>query len=162
MWIVAKIKSKDLSTFKRELSNRFDDKVKYYFPKIFSKNRIKNSSVNLLGNYIFCFHDSFRDIKNLITAKYTKGLDYFLDSCVNSQPEIIKFISFCRENESSDGFINQEFFDKIILNKGKFVNSPLANLVFEIIGKEKKYLNILIGKREIKISKKSNIFYLPA
>ena len=124
--------------------------------------RAKNNSVNLLGNYVFCFHENFKDMKNLITARYTRGLDYFLESCTNSQIEIKKFINFCKENENPDGFINQEFFNKIILNKGKFVNSPLANLVFEIIGKEKKYLNILIGKREIKISKKSNIFYLPA
>ena len=161
MWIVAKIKSKEFSIFKKELNIKFGNEVKYYFPKILLGKKKLNTS-NLLGNYVFCFHEKFNDVKNLVFSKYIKGLDYFLENCKNSQNEINNFIEICKKNENTNGCLGQNFFSEIISSKGKFVNSALASLVFEIIGKEKKYLNIIIGKREVKISKNSNIFYLPA
>ena len=162
MWLVAKIKPKELSLFKEELNLKFDNKVIFYFPKTFFKNKNSKNSKNILGNYIFCFHEKFKDIKNLMVFKYIRGLDYFLNNCKNSQKEINNFINLCKNHESSNGCLNQDFFRNIISKKGKFINGPLSSLVFEIISNEKKYLNILLGNTEVKISKNSNIVYLPA
>ena len=117
---------------------------------------------NILGNYIFCFHEKFRDYKYLNKLQYTKGLKYFLKYYKNSQKDIFKFINFCRENEDNDGFLKTNFFKKILKKKGKFINGPLANIVFEIVSNKEKYLNIVLGKREVKIRKNFNFIYLPA
>ena len=39
MWVIAKINSKELSVFKSELNLKFENKVNYYFPKVFIKNK---------------------------------------------------------------------------------------------------------------------------
>lgn len=110
MWIIAKINSKELSVFKSELNLKFENKVKYYFPKVFIKNKKTNITKNILGNYIFCFHEKFKDLKNLLVLKYIKGLDYFLTNSKNSQIEILDFINLCKKNENSTGYLKQDFF----------------------------------------------------
>ena len=69
------IKSKEFSIFKKELNIKFGNEVKYYFPKILLGKKKLNTS-NLLGNYVFCFHEKFNDVKNLVFSKYIKGLDF--------------------------------------------------------------------------------------
>lgn len=165
MWVIAKInKESELTIFKSELNKKIKDKfkVEYYFPKIIVKNKISTKTKNILGNYIFCFHEKFDDLKNILSIKYIKGLNYFLDNAKNSQREIKEFISLCKKNENPLGYLDQSFFRDLIFKKGKFINSPLSNLVFEIINNNKKYLEILLGNKQIKISKNSNILYLPA
>ena len=162
MWIVAKVNYKQLSVFKSELNLKFENKVKYYFPKVFIKNKKTNITKNILGNYIFCFHEKFEDLKNILVLKYIKGLDYFLTNSKNSQIEILDFINLCKINENSTGHLKQDFFKNLICKNGKFINSPLASLVFEIIKSNKNNLEILLGNKQIKISKKSDILYLPA
>lgn len=161
MWIIAKINSKELSVFKSELNLKFENKVKYYFPKVFIKNKKTNITKNILGNYIFCFHEKFKDLKNLLVLKYIKGLDYFLTNSKNSQIEILDFINLCKKNENSTGYLKQDFFKNLVCKRGKFFNSPLASLVFEIIKSNKNNLEILLGNKQIKISKNSDILYLP-
>ena len=161
MWIIAKINSKELSVFKSELNLEFENKVKYYFHKFFIKNKKTNITKNILGNYIFCFHEKFKDLKNLLVLKYIKGLDYFLTNSKNSQIEILDFINLCKKNENSTGYLKQDFFKNLVCKRGKFINSPLASLVFEIIKSNKNNLEILLGNKQIKISKNSDILYLP-
>ena len=162
MWVIAKINSKELSVFKSELNLKFENKVNYYFPKVFIKNKKTKVTKNILGNYVFCFHEKFKDLKNLLVLKYIKGLDYFLTDSKNSQIEISDFINFCKKNENSTGHLKQDFFKNLVYKKGKFINSPLASLVFEIIKSNKNNLEILLGNKQIKISKNSDILYLPA
>ena len=161
MWIVAKIKTNELSQFKEKLSSNFRD-TKYYYPKIKQiKNKIKNEK-NILGNYIFCYHNSFIDNNKVLSSKYTKGLKYFLKGCKNSQKQITEFINYCKKNENEEGFIMQSFFEDVNFKKGKFLNGPLADIVFEVLSREKKYLNIILGNKEIKLNKNCNISFLPA
>ena len=162
MWIVAKINENQLHTFKEKFNQKFDDGIKFYFPKINKKNRKFYSEKNILGNYIFCFHEKFSDMEKLNISKYTQGLKYFLKGYKNSQVQIKEFIDFCKKNENSKGFLTQDFFREIDSKKCKFLNGPLANVVFEILSKEKKYLNILLGNKEIKVDKNLNIGFLPA
>ena len=67
-----------------------------------------------------------------------------------------------QKNENSTGHLKQDFFKNLVYKKGKFINSPLASLVFEIIKSNKNNLEILLGNKQIKISKNSDILYLPA
>ena len=50
---------------------------------------------------------------------------------------------------------------KVNLKKAKFVNGPLANLLFEIVSNKKNYLNIIVEQRKIKVKKNFNLVYLP-
>ena len=161
MWVVAKIKTNQLSQFKEKLNIKFKD-TKYYFPKIKQIGKKVKIEKNILGNYIFCFHENFKDNNKIIVSQYTKGLEYFLNGYKNSQKQISEFICFCKKNENKDGFLSQSFFQDIHFNKGKFISGPLANIVFEILGSEKKYLNILLGNKEIKLNKNCDISFLPA
>ena len=162
MWIVAKIKNNQLQTFKEKFNKNFDNSIKFYYPKISQKCRKFYSEKNILGNYIFCFHEKFSDSKKLNFSKYTLGLEYFLKGYKNSQSQIQEFIDFCKKNENSKGLLMQDFFRRIDSKKCKFLNGPLANIVFEILSKEKKYLNILLGNKEVKVDKNLNIGFLPA
>ena len=161
MWIVAKIKSEELRLFKNQLSDQTSGEARYYEPKItFFKNNV-NTVKNILGNYIFCFHEKFKDYSFVNKFKYIRGLKYFLKDYKNSQKNILNFINFCKSNEDKSGFLNAGFFKKVINNKGKFLNGPLANMVFEILENNKNNLTINIGHRTIKLKDKFKIFYLP-
>ena len=162
MWIVAKIKPEQCCIFKQGLKSKFDDQVVYYEPKIFYKEKNLENEKKILGNYIFCFHKKFNDSKNLVESRYIKGLGYFLNGYKNSQKEIINFINFCKRNENHHGYLTQNFFEDINLKKAQFINGTLANIVFEIVSNKKKYLNIILGKRKVKIEKNFNFIYLPA
>ena len=98
----------------------------------------------------------------MIESRYTKGLKYFLNGCKNSQKEIVDFINFCKKNQNHRGHLTQSFFQHINLKKAQFINGPLANIVFEIVSNQKKYLNVILGKRKIKIEKNLNFIYLHA
>ena len=94
--------------------------------------------------------------------KFDQNQKYFLGGYKNAQEEIENFIGFCKKNENSYGYLTQNFFKNINFKKAQFVNGPLANIVFEIASNKEKYLNIILGKREVKIRKNFNFIYLPA
>ena len=58
MWIVAKIKKKELHIFKKELSKEFGVEIKFYNPKIqyqkYIKNKIKKRSILQYFFLVFC------------------------------------------------------------------------------------------------------------
>tara|TARA_Y100000590_G_C15745229_1_gene1021780 strand:+ start:4981 stop:5469 length:489 start_codon:yes stop_codon:yes gene_type:complete len=161
MWIVAKIKSKESSVFKQQLREKLKNEVKFYEPKVFYKIKNIKKIKNILGSYIFCFNEKFKDYSHLNSTRYTKGLNYFLKDYKNSQNDILKFITFCKNYEDKNGFLVKDFFKKIIHKRGKFLNGPLANLVFEILENNKNNLVINVRQKKIQIRKNSRIFYLP-
>ena len=77
MWIVAKIKRNNLILFCSELRKKLPD-IKYYFPKIYRKS---GENENLLINYIFCFHTSFKKHSSLDINKTTRAWNAFGDRC---------------------------------------------------------------------------------
>ena len=78
MWIVAKIKVKDINIFKKNLEEKFGEEIKFYSPKILLsqnlKNKIKQFDKLVLENYIFCYHEKFNSSYAINTLQYTKGL----------------------------------------------------------------------------------------
>ena len=59
MWAVAKIKIKNLNTFKKNLFKKLGKDIKFYHPKIeydkYFGSRVKRVEKFVLENYIFCF-----------------------------------------------------------------------------------------------------------
>ena len=153
MWIVAKIKTNNLNIFISEMKKKIKD-IKIYYPKILCKKKHQN----ILGDYIFCYHNKFKD--NFHSHfKYIRGLIYFLEKNKCNQDDLLNFIKYCNINEDSDGFLKSSFLKKKISGNGQFINGPFSNYLFEVAAKEKNKLKVFIGNFKINISDKNNILY---
>ena len=165
MWIVAKVKSRELNIFKENLVKKFGIDTKFYSPKIeyhkYFKNKLKKIEKSILENYVFCYHKQFDKNENINKVKFMKGLDYFLCGYGRDQSEIIKFIKYCKDNENREGYIMPAFFKSMIIKKAKFISGPFTNMIFEVLGKEKNKLKILIGNIVTTIPDKQNYLYRP-
>ena len=121
MWIVAKIKRKELNIFKKKLIDKFGKEVKFYYPIIQyyqqSRNKIKKIEKFVLENYIFCNHPKFNDINVINNMKFLLGLECLLKGHDVNQNEIVKFIEYCRTFENSKGYLTPNFFKFMIIKK---------------------------------------------
>ena len=73
MWTVIKIKSNAHGTVKEELKKKLNKEFQVYNPKILVQINNKkpiNKSISLLGDYIFCFHEDFKNNKIIIIKIY--------------------------------------------------------------------------------------------
>ena len=165
MWIVAKLKISNLNIFKRELTKKFGEEIKFYQPKIeYHQNfgsKVKRLEKFVLENYIFCFHKKFKESRYINEARSSKGLQYFLDGYNQNQKQITKFIEYCKSFENESGYLTQSFFRTIISNKAKFISGPFTNMIFEILDKQKNKLKILVGNLVTTISNKADYLYRP-
>tara|TARA_Y100000294_G_C8480034_1_gene306325 strand:- start:235 stop:735 length:501 start_codon:yes stop_codon:yes gene_type:complete len=165
MWIVAKIKNKELDIFKDNLIKKFDKNIKFYYPKIkyikYFGNKIKKFEKRVLENYVFCYHEEFNKVSSVNKAKFLKGLEYFLNGHNQNQNEIISFIEYCKAYENEEGYLKPVFFKAMITKKAKFISGPFTNIIFEILERKKNNLKILIGNIVTTISDKKNYLYRP-
>ena len=165
MWTVAKIKIKNLNTFKKNLAEKMGDDIKFYYPKVeyhkYFGNKVKRFEKFILENYIFCYHKRFQKSSFVNEIKFLKGLEYFLGGYNHNQKNIVQFIEYCKMFENEKGYLTQSFFITMITKKAKFISGPFTNMVFEIIEKQKNNLKILIGNIVTTISDKKNYLYRP-
>ena len=165
MWVVAKIKKNPFKIFRDNLEKKIDDKVEFYYPKISLKLKEKGKLVSktkpLLSNYIFCKHEKFDNRNFLNNFAFLKGLNFFLNSSKFNQLEINNFISFCKAYEDDFGYLKNSFFKSFVKEKGKFLDGPFKNLVFEILQKGNNKIKILLGNYFVTIGEKSKTFYQP-
>ena len=81
MWVVAKIKIKNLNIFKKDLTEKIGSDIKFYHPKLeynrYFGNRVKKFEKFILENYIFCYHENFKNSNYLNKVKFLRGLEYF-------------------------------------------------------------------------------------
>ena len=165
MWIIAKIKIKNLNTFKKNLTEKMGSNVKFYLPKIeyhkYYENKVKRFEKFILENYVFCYHERFKQMNSVSEVKFLKGLTYFLEGYIQNQNNIIKFIECCKSFENEKGYLTQSFFKRIITKKAKFISGPFANMIFEILEKQKNKLTILVGNIVTAIPNKANYLYRP-
>ena len=165
MWIVAKIKSKEINIFMENLRNKTCNKIQFYYPKIsFNETNTnkKNSKYQkaIISGYLFCFHPIFSSKKIIGSFRNLKGLNYFLTQHLSDQKNIESFINYCKKFENDKGFLSPSFFDRILKDKGQFLSGPFKNLVFDIIEKNKKVLKIQIGNFTTTV-KRNNYLYKP-
>ena len=61
MWVILKVDKKKIDILKKEFSKKLDKEIIFYQPKIkiekYRKNKLENKVVNILGDYIFCYHN---------------------------------------------------------------------------------------------------------
>lgn len=162
MWAIIKIDRKRFLTLKKEFFEKIGSDVKFYNPKLKLKKYIKTKiyvkEKHLLGDYLFCFHKNFEKNNILTSLKYCKGLKYFLNNLSSSQKEIENFITRCKENEDTNGYIKQSFF--VFENKSKyeFISGPFTNLIFTIFKENKFSIEAMMGKYNMTVSKKDNLY----
>jgi len=165
MWIVVKIKNKELEVFKDNLIKKFGKETKFYYPKIeyqrYLKNKPRKFQKLILGNYIFCYHDGFCKPNTINEIRFLKGLEYLLSGHYQNQNEIVKFIKHCKTFESAEGYLLPAFFKTLMTKKAQFISGPFTNMVFEILEKQRNKLRILIGNIVTTISDKKNYLYRP-
>jgi len=163
MWIVAKIKLKNLETFKKNLSEKIGEDIKFYHPKVeyhkYFGNKVKKFEKFILENYIFCFHKNFKISSCINKYRSTRGLDYFLEGYNQDQNQILNFIDYCRSFEDKKGYLTQSFFMATVTKKAKFISGPFTNVIFEILEKQKNKLKILIGNIVTTVPNKTNYLY---
>ena len=165
MWVVAKVRIKDLNIFKKNLTEKIGDDIKFYHPKIeyhkYFGDKVKRFEKFILENYIFCYHAKFKKPNSVNEVKFLRGLEYFLEGYNQNQNEIVKFINYCKSFENKNGYLTQSFFKTMIIKKAKFIAGPFANIIFEILEKQKNKLKILVGNIITTIPNKKNYLYCP-
>tara|TARA_B100000965_G_C19588752_1_gene757021 strand:+ start:1998 stop:2495 length:498 start_codon:yes stop_codon:yes gene_type:complete len=162
MWAVLKIDKKNLALLKNDFFKKLGKDVKFFMPKLklkkFVKKKIYFKESFLLEDYMLCFHKDFSKKSVLTSLKYCKGLKYFLMDFLNSQKEIEKFISKCKENEDENGFLKSTFFDFANSKSYEFISGPFTNMIFSIINEKKLSIKALLGNYTIIVSKGENLF----
>ena len=165
MWVVAKVKNKNLKVFQNNFLKKIKSKTIFYEPKIVYEQIVKNKNIkkykSLLENYVFCYNENFKNKTFYNNLKFIEGLEFFLDGHLYYQNEISNFIDYCKSFEDKNGFIKNTFFKNIVCNKAKFVSGPFMNMTFDIIEKQKNKLKISIGKFVTTIPDNKNYLYQP-
>ena len=162
MWIIIKFNKKKLSSLKDDFKKKVGNNCVFYQPKIkiqrYSKNKLRELELPLLGNYIFCYHENFNNYNILSNLKFCKGLDYILNGSKQSQSEIVSFISRCKSLTDSKGFISKSLFDLKINTNYRFNTGPFVEKIFKIIDLQKNKINILMGNIKTKVNYKDFLF----
>jgi len=164
MWIVIKYKSNNLDLLKSDINKKLKSSASFYLPKIqmlkssLQKKKVVKAEFKILGDYIFCYHQSFSNKNILNLMNYVKGTKCFLKDYFYCQDEIEEFILKCKQNEDEKGYLKQSFFKFQINKRMKFLNGPFANMIFNIIEVQKNKLKILLDGKNTIISKKNYLF----
>ena len=165
MWIVAKVKFREINIFKKDLTDKVGGKVNFYFPTVecqqVTKNKRKIYKKQILENYIFCYHEKFKKSNYVNKIKFLRGLEYFLEGYNQNQSQISKFIEYCKSFENEEGYLTQSFFKTLVIKRAKFVSGPFTNIIFEILEKQKNKLKILLGDIVTTIPNTTNYLYRP-
>ena len=162
MWTVIKFEKKNLSFIKKEFFKKLGSKPQFYLPIIKvqknSNNRLNDKELFLLGDYLLCFHESFKNNNILEILKYCRGVKYFLSGFVKSQIEINEFVKKCKLSEDKQGYIKQSFFDFQNQKKFKFLSGPFTNKIFTIISENQDKIRASVGNLSTIVSKDDYLF----
>ena len=162
MWTVIKFDKKNIHIFKEELKRKLGNNFEIYYPKLtiqkYQKQKLKQKNINLLGDYLFCFHSKFQNERNISQLKFIRGVKYFLNGFRQSQIEINNFIINLKRLENEDGYITQNIYQTEIDKIYKFTSGPFTEKIFKIISLNKDKIDVLIGNIKSKINKKKFLF----
>ena len=158
MWTIIKFDNKKYHLLKKELKTKLGEKCKIYKPKVlinrFINKKLVKKEINLLGNYLFCFDESFKNNSSFKKINYFIGLKYFLKGHLYSQEEIINFINKFKKLENENGFITQPIFEKNINKFYKFDSGSFASKIFKVLSLNKNNLRIIMGNLKSTINRK--------
>lgn len=159
MWIIMKFDKKRLNLLKEDLTKKLGRNYQIYIPKLsiqkFKNKKIINKEINLLGDYLFCFHEDFKKNETLNKLKFCRGLKNLLDGFHKAQLEIEKFILLCKKFENKSGYLSNAFHKLTKNYHYKFVSGPFTEKVFEIINLQKNKIEIMLGNIKTTVKKQS-------
>ena len=162
MWVVVKFDKKNFHLLKGDFKKKIGTSYIIYRPKIliqkYKNNKLINKEIDILGDYLFCFHKNFNKKSIVTQAQFSRGLKYFLEGFSGFQIDIKNFIERCKKLEDKKGFISQSLFEININTKYKFTSGPFAEKIFKIISFQRNKINILMGSLKTTISKKEFLF----
>ena len=162
MWTILKIDKKKFKLLKLDFEKKLGKELKFYNPKIkiqkFQKNNYKDFEVDILGNYLFCFHKSFEKKNVMSSLQYSRGLKYFLEGFTQSQREINLFINKCKNYEDDKGFLSSSFFSICFDKNYKFFSGPFTERIFKVINLQKNKIEILMEQIKTTIDRKNFLF----
>lgn len=162
MWTIIKFDKKKLEFLKRDLEEKLGKDFIIYKPRMLiekcKKNKSINKEINLLGDYLFCFHDNFKNSETISRLKFSKGLKYFLGGFIKSQEEIKKFIKRCKGSENNKGYLSSDFFETNLDREYKFHNGPFIGMIFKILELQKNKINIMLGNKKTTLNKNQYLY----
>ena len=162
MWAVIKIDHRKLNLLKSDFKEKLGPDFQIYSPKTAIKKKYKNKfifkEINMMGDYIFCFHKKFSQTEIIKKLQFCRGLKYFLNGFCKSQFDIENFVTRCKKSENSLGYISHNFFTLNLTKKYKFSNGPFASNIFKILELQRNKLEILIGSLKTTIKKNEFLF----
>ena len=165
MWIVFKYKRKEFGLLRQDFRKILGDMPLFFRPRYkyqkLVKNKVEFLEKYILGDYLICYHEKFKNIDILTILKNSRGVKYFLIDSKTEQREIISFIDYCKKNQDLEGYIKQSFFELQNMKRGMFLNGPFTNMIFNVVEKQSNKLKILIGKVTTTIAKNSNYLFRP-
>jgi len=162
MWTIIKFDKKNFDFLKKDFNRKLGGEITIYSPKLFieryKNNKLITKELDLLGDYLFCFHDKFKNPNTINSLKFTRGLKCFLNGSYESQEEIKKFIKKCKDCENPKGYLTQSFFELCKNTNYKFTSGPFAEKIFKIINLQKNKIDILLGNIKTTIDRKNFLF----
>tara|TARA_X000000950_G_C13724890_1_gene581801 strand:+ start:437 stop:934 length:498 start_codon:yes stop_codon:yes gene_type:complete len=162
MWTIIKFDKKKYKLLQKQLKDSFGTDCVIYRPLLliekFNKNKLVKKEINLLDDYLFCFHKSFEQKSSLSKIKYFIGLKYLLDGFNYSQLEIKNFVNNLKKIENSDGYITRATFEVEINKFYRFETGSFANKIFKVLSLQKNKLSIMMGNLRSTINKNEFIF----
>lgn len=162
MWTVLRFNKNYHNLLKNELTKKIGKDLIFYYPKTISQdykyNKVINKEINLLGDYLICFHKKFQNQASMYECKNTKGLKYFLKNYFSYQNEIINFVEKCKNLENEKGHISHKIFDLKLNKNYKFFSGPFTNMIFKIIELQKSKIKILVGNIETVVKREEHCF----
>lgn len=158
MWAIIKFDKKNFKFLKKEFNKKLGKECEIYIPKIqvqkFKNNKLINKDFNLLGDYLFCFHKSFKNKESTYFLKNTPGLKFFLEGFSISQKNISEFITKCKNAENDFGFLSKSFIDLLFNKNYIFSSGPFTGKIFQILNLQKTKIGVLVGGLKTTVNKK--------
>jgi len=158
MWTIIKIDQNLSNLFKQDFEKNIGSELVVYSPKYlvqyFQKNKLKFKEIKLLNNYVFCFNSNFKKLNFINRIKYFKGFKSCIPGYLETQKEIVQFISKCKESENNSGYIQNSFFIINYKNNYKLKTGVFNNKIFEIMKFQKNRIEIMIGNLKVSTKRK--------
>ena len=162
MWAVIKFDRKNFNLLKNDFKKQIGEDFVIYRPKMliqkYNKNKLINKEIDILGDYLFCFHKNFNKKSTIMQLQFSRGLKYFLGGFSELQTDMEDFIKKCKKLENKKGFVSQNLFEININTNYKFSSGPFAEKIFKIIDFQRNRINILMGNLKTTISKEEFLF----
>ena len=162
MWAVIKFDRKNFYLLKKDFFKKIGKEFIIYRPKIlvqkYKNNKLVNKEVDVLGDYLFCFHKNFCKKSIINQLKFSRGLKYFLDGFTELQEDVQNFVEKCKNLEDDKGYISEGLFEININSNYKFSSGPFAEKIFKIIDLQKNKIDILMGNLKTTINKEEFLF----